>query len=51
MYTVTLILPEDTSELEDKFAEIMAEVVSQKLTNEELGLFIELLENDNRLEL
>lgn len=51
MYNITLILPEDMTELEDKFAEVMAEIVSQKLTNAELEIFIKKLEADNREEL
>lgn len=51
MYNITLILPKDMTELEDRFAEVMATIVSQKLTNEELGVFIKRLEADNREEL
>lgn len=51
MYNITLILPKDMTELEGKFAEVMAEIVSQKLTNAELGIFIKKLEADNREEL
>lgn len=43
-YQVTMILPEDTKELENKFAEVMADIVAKKLTNEELEVFIEKLE-------
>lgn len=51
MYEVTLILPEDTTELEDKFAEVMANIVSNKLTHEELGVFINKLENLDKIQL
>jgi len=51
MYEVTLILPEDTKELEDKFAEVMASIVANKLTHEELGVFINKLETLDKVEL
>lgn len=51
MYEVTLILPEDTRELEDKFAEVMADIVSNKLTHEELGVLIDKLENLDKVQL
>ncbi|MDB1939182.1 hypothetical protein PMY38_13670 [Clostridium tertium] len=51
MYEVTLILPEDTKELEDKFAEVMADIVSNKLTHEELGVLIDKLENLDKVQL
>lgn len=41
MYTVTLILPTDTTLLEERFAKIMADIVAEKLTHEELEVFIE----------
>lgn len=44
MYTVTLIFPKDMEALEDKFAEVMADIVSEKLNHEELGVFIDKLE-------
>lgn len=44
MYTVTLILPEDTTELEKKFSEVMADIVAKRLTHEELGALIKILE-------
>lgn len=44
MYTVTLILPTDMSVLEEKFAEVMADIVAKRLTHEELGILIEKLE-------
>ena len=51
MYEVTVILPEDTKELEDKFAEVMADIVSNKLTHEELGVLIDKLENLDKVQL
>lgn len=51
MYEVTLILPEDTQELESKFAEVMAEIVAKKLTHEELGVFVDKLEKLDKAEL
>ena len=51
MYEVTLILPEETKELEDKFAEVMADIVANKLTHEELGVFINKLENLDKVQL
>lgn len=44
MYTVTLILPTDMRALEDKFAEVMADIVAEKLSHEELGIYIDKLE-------
>lgn len=51
MYTVTLILPTDMSALEEKFAEVMADIVAEKLSNEELGVFIDKLEKLEKDEL
>lgn len=51
MYEVTLILPEDTKELEDKFAEVMADIVIKKLSHEDLGVFIDKLENLDKVQL
>lgn len=48
MYTVTLILPTDMSVLEEKFAEVMADIVAKRLTHEELGILIEKLEEQER---
>lgn len=48
-YTVTLILPEDMDALEEKFAEVMAEVVSQKLNHAELGYLIQRLEESDKV--
>lgn len=50
-YTVTLILPNDMSKLEEKFAEVLADIVAKRLTHEELGILIKKLEEDNRTEL
>lgn len=51
MYTVTLILPSDMETLEEKFAEVMADIVASKLTHDELGEYIKRLEADPREEL
>ncbi|WP_298126548.1 hypothetical protein [uncultured Clostridium sp.] len=51
MYTVTLILPTDMEALEEKYAEVMAEIVAEKLSHEELGIFIDKLEELDRDEL
>lgn len=51
MYEVTLILPKDTKELENKFAKVMADIVAKKLTHEELGVFINKLEKLDKDEL
>ena len=34
MYTVTLILPTDMKVLENKFNEVMADIVAKRLTHE-----------------
>lgn len=44
MYTVTLILPTDMTILENKFNEVMADIVAKRLSHEELGILIEKLE-------
>lgn len=51
MYEVTLILPEDTKKLEDKFAEVMADIIAKKLSHEELGVFIDKLESLDKVQL
>lgn len=43
-YEVTMILPEDTTELEKKYAQVMADIVTKQLTPEELKVFIERFE-------
>ncbi|ADL52072.1 hypothetical protein [Clostridium cellulovorans] len=45
MSTVTVILPKDMTELEEKYAEVMASIVAEKLTTEQLGFLIKVLEN------
>ena len=41
MYTVTLILPKDRTILQDKYTEILAEIIAEQLTHDELGYLIE----------
>ncbi|MDU2491139.1 MAG: hypothetical protein E7D27_11240 [Clostridium celatum] len=48
-YTVTLILPEDMTALEEKFAEVMADIVSEKLSHAELGYLIQRLEESDKV--
>lgn len=48
-YTVTLILPTDMTVLEDKFAEVMADIVAEKLTHAELGYLIQRLEESDKI--
>ena len=50
-YTVTLILPTDMTALEEKFAEVMADIVAEKLSHQELGVFIDKLEKLDKDEL
>jgi hypothetical protein len=47
MSVVTLILPKDRSILEKKYAEKLAEIVSRKLTAEEIQYLITELEKKN----
>ena len=51
MYTVTLILPTDTTLLEEKFDETMADIVAEKLTHEELKIFIDKVGQLEKVEL
>lgn len=51
MYEVTLVLPEDTEELENKFAEVIADIVAKKLSHKELGVFIDKLEGLDKAQL
>jgi hypothetical protein len=44
MYEVTLILPKDRRMLEKKYAEVLADIVSDRLTYKELGYLISELE-------
>lgn len=48
MNEVTLALPNDMNILEDKYGEILAEVVSEILTVEELEYLISKLENKSK---
>lgn len=44
MYSVTLILPKDRKLLEKKYAEVLADIVANRLTHEELEYLIQKLE-------
>lgn len=44
MYTITLILPKDRRKLEEKYTEVLADIVAEQLTHEELGCLIKKLE-------
>lgn len=44
MYRVTLVLPKDMTELRRKFSVAMGEIVSDRLSKEELGYLIKKLE-------
>ena len=48
MYTVTLILPTDITLLEDKLNQVLVDIVYEKLNNEEIGLLIKRLEQQER---
>lgn len=47
MSEVTLILPKDMASLEEKYAEVLADIVSEILPTEELGYLISRLEKEN----
>ncbi len=42
---VSLVLPKNKKIIEEKYAEVMADVVAEMLTNEELNCLISKLEN------
>lgn len=44
MYEVTLMLPKNRAILEKKYAEVLANIVADRLTHEELGYLISELE-------
>lgn len=48
MYTVTLILPTDMTILENKYNELMADIIAKRLSHEELGILIEKLEEQEK---
>lgn len=48
MYTVTLVLPTDMTVLESKFNEVIADIVSKRLSHEELGILIKKLEEQEK---
>lgn len=43
-YTVTLVLPKNRDILSKKYAEVLAKIVAEELTHEELGELIKHLE-------
>lgn len=45
---VTLIIPKDKSILENKYAEVLAEIVAELLTKEELEYLILRLESEGK---
>ncbi len=45
MSDVTLILPKNMTFLEEKYAEVLADIVAEMLSTEELGYLISKLEN------
>ncbi len=45
---ITLILPKDKTILKKKYAEVMAEIVAKRLTNEELKYLIDELEKKEK---
>ncbi|AJE09560.1 hypothetical protein [Clostridium botulinum] len=47
MDEVTLILPNDMTILEDKYSEVLADIVVERLTTEELEYLIQELEKKN----
>lgn len=49
MYSVTLILPKNREVLEKKYAEILADIVANELSHEELGYLINELEKQQKL--
>lgn len=48
MYTVTLILPTDMTILENKYNEVMTDIIAKRLSHEELGILIEKLEEKEK---
>lgn len=49
MYKVTLILPTDMTILENKYNEVMADIIAKRLSREELGILIEKLEEQEKI--
>jgi hypothetical protein len=46
MKTVTLILPKDMTAINEKYSQILADVIAETLTQEELGYLIFMLEKN-----
>lgn len=49
MYSVTLILPKNREVLEKKYAEILADIIANELSHEELEYLISELEKQQKL--
>ncbi|SMC17066.1 hypothetical protein SAMN02745134_00227 [Clostridium acidisoli DSM 12555] len=49
MYSVTLILPKNREVLEKKYAEVLADIVANELSHEELEYLINELEKQQKL--
>lgn len=49
MYSVTLILPKNREILEKKYAEVLADIVADELSHEELGYLIKELEKQQEI--
>ena len=49
MYTVTLILPKDKTILEKKYADVLADIIANQLTHDELGYLIEEFEKREKV--
>ena len=50
MYTLTLILPKDRTELEKKYAELLAKAVAEILNPAELELYIKMFKEQEGIE-
>ncbi len=44
MLKVNVFLPEDTTELENKFADVLSDILIKKLSSREIDMLIEALE-------
>jgi len=49
MYSVTVILPKDITILEEKYAEVLADIVAKQLTHGELQYLIEEFEKKEKM--
>ncbi|WP_162832176.1 hypothetical protein [Clostridium hydrogeniformans] len=48
MYKVIVELPKNIKFLEEKYAEVLADIIAEEFTQDELGYLIERLENRER---